>query len=143
LSLTYRHAGVLVTSKIDNQMRNLYSYSINFSFPGEEIGLGWLYLSSMCHAFLNDYPGAATRMCHLVVAIRTNTTDEQTELRKNLTFYSAVYHYLTAMANMNDHEKALSYPPGVVQPRALRQAGLPVLRQKADPDKAVSRPRCQ
>lgn len=97
------------TSKIDNQMRNLYSYSINFSFPGEEIGLGWLYLSSMCHAFLNDYPGAATRMCHLVVAIRTNTTDEQTELRKNLTFYSAVYHYLTAMANMNDHEKALSY----------------------------------
>ncbi len=97
------------TSKIDNQMRNLYSYSINFSFPGEEIGLGWLYLSSMCHAFLGDYPGAAARMCHLVVAIRTNTTDEQTELRKNLTFYSAVYHYLTAMANMNDHEKALSY----------------------------------
>ena len=97
------------TSKIDNQMRNLYSYSINFSFPGEEIGLGWLYLSSMCHAFLGDYPGAATRMCHLVVAIRTNTTDEQTELRKNLTFYSAVYHYLTAMANMNDHEKALFY----------------------------------
>ena len=83
-------------------------------------------------------------MCHLFIAIRTNTTDEQTELRKNLTF-SAVYHYLTAMANMNDHERPCP-TSGVVQPRALRQAGLPVLCSadltKQYPDHDVSDEKC-
>lgn len=96
-------------SQLDNQMRNLYTCSINFTLPGEEAGLGWLYLSSMCHVYLGDYSGAATRMRYLVDGIRMHTTDEQTELRKNLTFYLAVYHYLTAMANIKDHEKAMSY----------------------------------
>ncbi|MGI6090265.1 MAG: YcaO-like family protein [Saccharofermentanales bacterium] len=96
-------------SMLDNQMRNHYTYSVNFTFPGEEVGLGWLYLSSMCHIYLGDYEGAATRMRHLVFAIRTQAIDEQDEQRKNLTFYSAAYHYLTAMANMKDHEKAMAY----------------------------------
>jgi ribosomal protein S12 methylthiotransferase accessory factor len=97
-------------SLIENTMRNLYTYSVNHQFPGEEIGLGWLYLSAMGYAFLGEYDAAALRMARFTAlekAYDQNGNSQITPERK--AFYFAVHQYCCLRDNVASHKEAMEY----------------------------------
>ncbi len=89
------------TSLKDNKMSSHYGVLVNFKLPAEEIHLGWLYLSAMCNAMLEDYNEAARRMSHIVRIANDNNP--------NKNFYSAVYQYFSGMKIVKDHTRVVKY----------------------------------
>jgi len=89
-------------SQISNKMKFHYKFPIKFPLPGEEIGLGWVYMVSMCYALTSDYLKAADYMRRLA-EIAESRQSEHTG------YYKAVYYYLDGMASINHHENVIRY----------------------------------
>lgn len=88
--------------QIENAMKNHYNVYPDFAFPGEEVGVGWLYMTAMCSAFLEEYAEAAVRMGGGVrAAIQWNSP--------SVKFYKGMFHYLTARGQGLSHQEAIQY----------------------------------
>jgi len=89
-------------SLMSNRITFHYKLPIKFQLPGEEFGLGWVYMVSMCYAFIEDYVKAADNM-QKFAEIAANLKSE------HASYYKAVYYYLDGMATINCHEDVLRY----------------------------------
>lgn len=89
------------TSILDNEMRTHYGVLINFYVPGEEIRLGWLYLSAMCKVMLGNYEDASKRMLHIVRLAKNDNVNKY--------FYNAVYYYVSGMSIIKNHDEVIKY----------------------------------
>ena len=96
---TMRH---FAGSQFDESMMMYYCFPIKFKCPGEEFGLGWVYLTAMCYALSGDY----TKAAEYIGALRNATKHVESE---RSSFYNAVYYYLDGMAAICDHKKVMAY----------------------------------
>lgn len=86
----------------ENSMSSLYGLFTNIQVPGEEFGLGWLYLVSMCYAFLEEYEKAAMKMSFFLQLI-------QHKKQTGNTYYLAVYYYLIFIKILKSHKTVVKY----------------------------------
>lgn len=89
-------------SHIECSMRAHYGLPIKFDLYGEEIGVGWVYLTAMCFAMKGDYQSAAKRMIDLV-NLAENMNCEY------YSFYKAVNYYFDGMVVIKNHKKVTDY----------------------------------
>lgn len=89
---------------MENRMSEYYPRVLEFDYPAQEIASDMNYMSAMCYAFLEEYHNAASLMLHIY-----NISERIYPNTKNTTFYHAVYYYFSAMANLENHEKAMNY----------------------------------
>ena len=89
-------------SLYENSMVVHYGMPVKYILPGEEIGLGWVYMTAMCYALQGRYDTAANRI--KILSEQADSMD-----LPNLVFYKGVYYYFDAMSAMEDHPKAINY----------------------------------
>lgn len=96
------------TSQIDNQMRMIFGFGNKRTYPGEEIGYGWLYLVAMGYAFMDDYKTAALRMSNLVLAAEWLRKSQPKLINaEQCALYSSIHQYLTARSVLGTHKSAM------------------------------------
>ncbi|MEG1291397.1 MAG: YcaO-like family protein [Lachnospiraceae bacterium] len=89
-------------SQMDNYMTSLYGVYPDFDFPGEEMRLGWLYMTSMCCAFQGKWEEAAGRIRHMIQAAISYQSEYETK-------YRVIWYYMTIRAAEKTHEEAIDY----------------------------------
>lgn len=87
-------------AQIECKVKFHYCAYPDFDFPGEEMGVGWLYMAAMCEVFLGDYRAAADRMQYVVQAADAGGGSKKA-------FYKAVFHYLTARGQNISHDRTM------------------------------------
>lgn len=92
-------------SQIENTFRFLYGNLINFSLPGDEVGLGWLYMLAMCSIYMGDYIEAGKRMNFFWDTVQMKNCFRS----DNVYFYYAVTQYADGMQTLGEHSRVLSY----------------------------------
>lgn len=89
-------------SQIENSMKHHYSVYPDTVFPGEELQLGWLYMTVMCCVMLREYKEAAQRMKSLLTeAVRRELPEAS--------FYAGIYHYAVARGQGMAFETVMEY----------------------------------
>lgn len=89
-------------SQIENSMKQHYSVYPDFTFPGEEISYGWLYMSVMCCMYLEQYGEAAQRLQALVILGERLKSSEQK-------WYIAVRQYAEARGQGLSHVQSMKF----------------------------------
>ncbi|MBU3134520.1 YcaO-like family protein [Clostridium gasigenes] len=91
-------------SLMEQTMKSYYPMYELLEFPGDEIGCGCLYLSTMCHILDGDYDGASKKMKII------NGFASRYKLDKNKkSIYNGMDYYLSGMAVIKNHEKTMEY----------------------------------
>ncbi|HIV11557.1 MAG TPA: YcaO-like family protein [Candidatus Pullilachnospira stercoravium] len=119
----------LAQKKLNTSLSSLFGVLDEQKFPGEEMGLGWLYLTSMCCCYLKEYGEAAERMKNVMDAAEKCGSG-------NASFYTAAYYYLSGRAQgLSDRETEAYleklFDKGILEKTlyCLADAGQVLLRQ--------------
>ncbi len=93
---------MFANSSIENFMKNIYGCAYVKPVVGEELGLGWLYMTAMAEVYLGNYSAAASRLRWLITA--SEQIKSSGKHLVNVPYYRAAISYLTLRAKGEKHE---------------------------------------
>lgn len=96
-------------SQMENTMGAHYLLPMKCNLPGEEIGVGHIYLATMCDIMLRDYKTASVRMQKIIRHWNDVTGVSVKKEPDKLHRYQAIYQYCSAMNRLNNHVKVVNY----------------------------------
>ncbi len=89
-------------SYLENTMKSFYGGGIDGeNCPGEEYGLGWMYMTSLCYYYMGNFSKAVERMSTMNRCIAS-------EFGKTDPYYYGVMEYMKGIIKEQDHHRMIA-----------------------------------
>lgn len=85
-----------IPSVMENTIDTYYDWVYNGKIPGEEFGMGIVYLIAMCYILLEDYKNAVRNLKIMLQQI-DEILKEDISKEKEAAFYKAVFYFVSAL----------------------------------------------
>lgn len=99
-----------LTSAMDNSIEYYFSWYEEGDLPASHLGLGSLYMISMCYILNEDFSQASAKMklfMEMVTSIRCSDPDRVSD--KEYSFYQGIYYYCSARDVLKDHKLVMDH----------------------------------
>jgi ribosomal protein S12 methylthiotransferase accessory factor len=91
-------------SLLEDNIKTYYPISENLKLPCDDIFCGCDYMIAMCHILNGNYIEAAKKMKIIIFFAKKHNVKKE-----ELYLYKGMYHYLSAMSQLNSHDKVMEY----------------------------------